>query len=765
MSYTKFWNGEGGKANADIWFVHGLRGDKRNTWSIGDACWPRDYLKDDIPNSRIFTWGYDSSVLHLTKGASHATVFGHAESLLGDISETRGTSEEETRPLVFVGHSLGGLVIKEVFGSPPGALIRSAEYLHNKQDEELGSIYACTKGVVFLGTPHRGSDTVTYGKIVAKAAKLALRNPNDQLISMLEKESPILEHQRKSFASIGKDLALACVFEELPTALGIVCSHTSSSDGIQIVPQWSAVIDGFNVREQPVPANHMEMCKFATRDDVGYKRVIRLIKHVVGREFRALLSSLAFDSMNIRERDLDPAHRQTFEWILRGEEERQSDPYLATTSPFLEWLQAETPIFWLSGKPGSGKSTLMKFVATHPLLRKKLQPYFPGKRMVLVSHYLYERGDDFLQKSLEGLLRHLLHDILVQCPELSKTVFRLHGARTSFNYQKPWSWCELRKAFETVLAEKPKDVVIICVIDGLDEYRPMADAEFSSLGADLRDEEELSNIILDGHQAVADLMIDVSRYDGVKLFVSSRPFTVFRIAFSSFEKMELHTLTRSDISRYVADRLHGNQSLASFNADRPSFFKNVEWEILSKADGVFLWVRLVLDVFLRRLRQYDTAEELLQRIRDMPPKLGGRDGLYMSLLMNLSPRDRLEAYKYFQVILCSAQGLDPLLLSFALADPKTVFTEPMQDADLDNFKNSRAFCEDRVIARGGGLLEAKSNWREPGDEFAPAWTIGFIHLTAKEFVADSNNWRHILCAPEPPSFMDCSHSYTPQSCC
>ncbi|KAK8047458.1 hypothetical protein PG996_015522 [Apiospora saccharicola] len=693
MSYTKFWNGEGGKANADV--------------------------------------------LHLTKGASHATVFGHAESLLGDISETRGTSEEETRPLVFVGHSLGGLVIKEVFGSPPG---------------------------VFLGTPHRGSDTVTYGKIVAKAAKLALRNPNDQLISMLEKESPILEHQRKSFASIGKDLALACVFEELPTALGI------------IVPQWSAVIDGFNVREQPVPANHMDMCKFATRDDVGYKRVIRLIKHVVGREFpaqdqiiavmkQALLSSLAFDSMNIRERDLDPAHRQTFEWILRGEEERQSDPYLATTSPFLEWLEAENPIFWLSGKPGSGKSTLMKFVATHPLLRKKLQPYFPGKRMVLVSHYLYERGDDFLQKSREGLLRHLLHDILVQCPELSKTVFRLHGARTSFNYQKPWSWCELRKAFETVLAEKPKDVVIICVIDGLDEYRPMADAEFSSLGADLRDEEELSNIILDGHQAVADLMIDVSRYDGVKPFVSSRPFIVFRTAFSSFEKMELHTLTSSDISRYVADRLHGNQSLASFNADRPSFFKNVEWEILSKADGVFLWVRLVLDVFLRRLRQYDTADELLRRIRDMPPKLGGRDGLYMSLLMNLSPRDRLEAYKYFQVILCSAQGLDPLLLSFALADPKTVFTEPMQDANLDNFKNSRAFCEDRVIARGGGLLEAKSNWREPGDEFAPAWTIGFIHLTAKEFVADSNNWRHILCAPEPPSFMDCSHSYTPQSCC
>ncbi|KAK8035531.1 LipA and NB-ARC domain-containing protein [Apiospora rasikravindrae] len=283
MSYIKLWGGEGNEADVDIWFVHGLRGDRENTWSkgmyyvpplsfsvkSGDTCWPRHFLKDDIPNSRIFTWGYDSSVLNLTKSASHATIFGHAESLLGDISETRGTSEEEERPLIFVGHSLGGLVIKE-------ALIRSAEYFHNQQDEELGAIYACTKGVVFLGTPHRGSDLTPYGHIVAKAAKLALQNPNDHLVTLLEKESAILEHQRKSFSSISKDLALACVYEEMPTALGIV------------VPQWSAVIDGFNIREQPVPANHMDMCKFATRDETGYRRVLRLIKYVVCREFRGM---------------------------------------------------------------------------------------------------------------------------------------------------------------------------------------------------------------------------------------------------------------------------------------------------------------------------------------------------------------------------------------------------------------------------------------------------------------------------------------------
>ena len=185
------------------------------TFPTGNVCWPRDLLKVDAPKCRIFTWGYDSSVANVTQSASHATIFGHSESLLQDICMSRTREDEAKRPLVFVGHSLGGLVIKE-------ALIRSSEYYFNKQDEELGAIYAFTKGIMFLGTPHRGSDLTSYGHIVAKVAKLLLRNPNERLISLLESESPILERQRRSFASISKDIGLACIIEELPTALGIV---------------------------------------------------------------------------------------------------------------------------------------------------------------------------------------------------------------------------------------------------------------------------------------------------------------------------------------------------------------------------------------------------------------------------------------------------------------------------------------------------------------------------------------------------------------
>ncbi|KAK2729396.1 nb-arc and ankyrin domain protein [Colletotrichum kahawae] len=59
------------------------------TWSKGDVCWPRDLLKNDISNCRIMTWGYDSSVANFFTQASRESIFGHADSLLSDVSMER----------------------------------------------------------------------------------------------------------------------------------------------------------------------------------------------------------------------------------------------------------------------------------------------------------------------------------------------------------------------------------------------------------------------------------------------------------------------------------------------------------------------------------------------------------------------------------------------------------------------------------------------------------------------------------------------------
>jgi protein SERAC1 len=121
----------------------------------------------------------------------------------------------QTRPVIFLGHSLGGLVIKQ-------ALIKSAEYNSHGRHPTLGEIYASTKGVIFLGTPHRGSDKESLGEVVSKVAKFSFRQPNEQLLQTLKLNSHILENQRDQFTTISKDLPIVCIREELPTVVGMV---------------------------------------------------------------------------------------------------------------------------------------------------------------------------------------------------------------------------------------------------------------------------------------------------------------------------------------------------------------------------------------------------------------------------------------------------------------------------------------------------------------------------------------------------------------
>jgi hypothetical protein len=94
-------------------------------------------------------------------------------------------------------------------------LIRSKEYFTNTQDLQLGAIGKSTLGVIFLATPHRGSDTVQLADIIYKAAKLTGNLRNEHLLNSLRRDSDILESQRASFATISKEMPIKCIYEEL----------------------------------------------------------------------------------------------------------------------------------------------------------------------------------------------------------------------------------------------------------------------------------------------------------------------------------------------------------------------------------------------------------------------------------------------------------------------------------------------------------------------------------------------------------------------
>jgi len=136
-------------------------------------------------------------------------------SILRLLKNTQANRSRQTRPIIFICHSLGGLVVKE-------ALIKSAAYNSHRRHPTLGEIYASTIGVIFLGTPHRGSSKGNLGEVVANVAKLSFRQPNKQLLQTLKSDSHILENQRDQFTTISSKLSIVCIREELPTGVGLV---------------------------------------------------------------------------------------------------------------------------------------------------------------------------------------------------------------------------------------------------------------------------------------------------------------------------------------------------------------------------------------------------------------------------------------------------------------------------------------------------------------------------------------------------------------
>ena len=96
---------------------------------------------------------------------------------------------------------------------------------------------------------------------------------------------------------------------------------------------------------------------------------------------KRVLGTLAFDSMSARESRIAEAHKKTFEWVFDSNK-----------TQFRPWLESEASgdVFWVTGKPGSGKSTLMKFLCSHDRTKATLQAWAgSGNKLVIASHFFW----------------------------------------------------------------------------------------------------------------------------------------------------------------------------------------------------------------------------------------------------------------------------------------------------------------------------------------------------------------------------------------
>lgn len=211
------------------------------------------------------TYGYNADVVF---GNTTADVWDHAKSLLGSLIDERESEEQSKRPLIFIAHSLGGIIVKQ-------ALVWAA------REPQYQSIKDHTLGIVFFGTPHRGSGKANYGKILANVAAGVMHKPKSKLIDALQSNSDTLMKLTSEFKFEAPNIEIMTFYETKPMRV---------FSGL-IVDKESALLELPHEDTQPVDANHSDMCKVAARDDETYKKLVKRVARMLKKKDKAVPTS------------------------------------------------------------------------------------------------------------------------------------------------------------------------------------------------------------------------------------------------------------------------------------------------------------------------------------------------------------------------------------------------------------------------------------------------------------------------------------------
>jgi hypothetical protein len=429
-------------------------------------------------------------------------------------------------------------------------------------------------------------------------------------------------------------------------------------------------------------------------------------------EEQQVLKSLQFHQIKARDNNISVAHAKTFEWIFRPSVPPEPQ------ANFVEWLEQPDAVndglYWIAGKAGSGKSTLMKYIFNHAKTKEALRSWSQSSSLTIASYYFWNTGTT-MQKSQEGLLRTLLYEIMRDCPELIHSLGMTNRLLQTGN--DGWSRAELLdvfSAFKHHFTTSTKSRFCF-FIDGLDEY-----------SGDPRD--------------LIEVLRDVSSCGNVKICVSSRPWQIFKQAYDNriHRRFYLQDLTRGDIELFVRDKLESDPNF-SLARSRDSKYQDLIVQIVEKAQGVFLWVVLVARSLLDGFTNADTIKTLESRLRRLPTDL---EDLFRHMLSSVDDIYRSQMARTFQVAL-AAGGPLPLLLYSILDDLEddsdfamrlTASSQLAAQTEVHDIVTREAQMERRLDARSKGLLEITydGQYKERGGCLSKK--VDFLHRTVGDFL-------------------------------
>ncbi|KAG7045314.1 hypothetical protein JMJ77_0009397 [Colletotrichum scovillei] len=369
---------------------------------------------------------------------------------------------------------------------------------------------------------------------------------------------------------------------------------------------------------------------------------------------------------------------------------------LQAQQDLIDWLSHGGGIFHVSGKPGAGKSTLMKYLCQSTATESYLKDWAGEKTLILANFFFWKLGST-AQKSLDGLLRALSYSILEQAPALLETVFPKQWSKASQRRAFSIQSSEIESAFSHLLRQTTffSSHKIAIFIDGLDEFDG--------------DHDKMIKMLRNWSKSVP---------EDIKLCVSSREWEVFRQRLVNCPGIRLQDITSRDIEAYINSELADNEDFRSYSSE-DTRVEHLIYKIKDKAEGVFLWVKITLRGLKWGLLSGERVENLEARLEALP---AGVEELFASILTSIrtgNHTNKLDRMRATRMLLLAAEQAHPGYIALPLLltelaflddyekDPNFAFGFPIAN-DADGSWISRQDKARRSVYQCCmGLLEVK----------------------------------------------------------
>ncbi|KAM0797668.1 hypothetical protein BDR22DRAFT_862434 [Usnea florida] len=733
---------------------------KNKSHADTEFMWLRDQLPKDLPNIRSIIYGYDTALL---MSESFQTVDDVALSLIVKLRSI-GRSSPSAKPSIFLAHSLGGIVLK-----------RALVLMANSGDTER-KILESIRGIILFGVPSRGMHMSHFLPMVEGY-------PNESLIKLLSPESSYLSDLDQQFSGIAHlaEVRLISVYETKVTRTTKLSPsgkwERTGPKAILVKPESAIQRGSLTSDILPVDQDHSDIVKFA-QDDTNYRGVLIYLhdlcesldgpRHketqvqssfsswlsIFSKTFRkkqsnvdedtlkkaniyqldqrydlstatddvivkeesyettakTMMDSLCNESAGWRFQEIEEAYRATFDWIFENPE-----------LEFCAWLQNGSGIYWINGKPGSGKSTLMKHIYQHPRTMEIVAQRDGSRLQVTANFFFHDRGIS-TQKSFEGLLHSVLYQILCQAPDVQKAVVPTYLEKRP-PPGKLWPVGDLELAFTQVLQQDQRPIQLTLFLDALDEYNGSQEVMLRFI-----------NLVIKAPSTAA---------TRIQLCFSSRPWAFLNDNLKGYASLEIHKYTKEDIWYYVGAKFEKIPAVLYYSMVKQPETQSmnaVKLEITKRAEGVFLWVKLITDRLINASTESTTAEELMEMVSILPSDL---QTLYERMVDRIPTSRRQEAFYMLEIILRSRGQLDlyDFATTVACASHATIEGCLKEMKGASHSPGPPSQINHQYIDQYGAFIEVIGFPSNP--------RVQFIHQTVKEFVARPGFPQYILRTSHP----------------